>query len=88
MINKRLDRIEKQLDSINDRLIEYNTQLAIHIEGVIQNRTHIAKIEKELDEVVGHVHEVQGVGKAFKWTAAAVAFCLSLGGLLKMLGVI
>ena len=94
-MDKRLDRIEAQLDKMNELLGEYNVQLAIHVEGVVQNRTHISKVEmqitkleKELDKITVHVHEVQGIGKFLKWIAAGTGFVLSVLGVLQLLGVI
>ena len=72
-MKERFDRIETRLDKIDEHLMEYNKQLAVHIEGVVQNRKHIAKLEIDVDEITAHVHEVKGVGKFFKYLGISIS---------------
>ena len=87
-MERRLDRIESQLEKMNEHLIEYNKQLAIHIEATDLNRKQISKLEEEVDFVNGHVHEVQGGMKLLKIVGIIVAIIGGSLGILKATGVI
>lgn len=87
-MKERFDRIETRLDKIDEHLMEYNKQLAVHIEGVVQNRKHIAKLEIDVDEITAHVHEVKGVGKFFKYLGISISLVGGFLGILKILGVL
>lgn len=54
MDDRRLERIEDKLDSLGSRVSTlsehmgvYNEQLKIHIEGTVQNRNDIKKLQRD-----------------------------------------
>lgn len=87
-MENRLDRIETQLDKINDHLMQYNAQLTIHIEGTVQNREHIKTLEKMVNDIISHVHEVRGIAKFLKFIGAGIALAATIVGMLDIIGVI
>lgn len=60
MDDRRLERIEDKVDSLGERVSSlsehmsvYNEQLKIHIEGTIQNREAISKLQEKQTMVRG-----------------------------------
>jgi hypothetical protein len=60
LLFKKLDRVDERLDKVDKNLAVYNEQLKLHIEGVVQNRKAIQKLDESMKPLNKHVHMVEG----------------------------
>lgn len=91
-MENRLQAIEKILDKMQLEMVKNNTLLDVHIEGVKQNRMHIAKIETDLERVNLHITKVETVRSflfsSLKYVGMASGAVAATLGILVTLGVL
>lgn len=96
---KQQEQITTQLTSVNERLTEYNHQLKVHIQGVqelkIQNqliRDEISIKDKEwssrLEIAEKPIKWAEHTATTIKWIGVAATAIGSIGGILKLIGLI
>lgn len=57
---EKIDKLDDRLDSVEKHLAVYNAELKTHIEGVVQNRSFVKKIDQDIQPLKKHVYMVEG----------------------------
>lgn len=84
--DKRLDKIDSELDRMNNNLNDYNADLRVHIAGTIQNRESIAELKKSNDIFQEQLSELKELAVSIKasWKTLIIvgSFSATITGLI------
>lgn len=87
-LEQKIDAIAKAQNETNVHMAVYNEQLKIHIEGVVQTRTLISKLDEKVEPVVSFYNLTVTVFKIIKWVAGITGIGTAVNYLLSYLKII